>query len=162
MLQGRLFSYADAHRYRLGVNYEQLKVNKCPFMVHNYQRDGFMAINNGEDKPNYYPNSFDDVDITPQGKYVEPTDTLEDAIGDWNDKPDDHYSQPHIFFNKVLSAEDKRKLINNIATSMNDIKTSKRDIIIQRQLCHFFRVDKTLGLEIAQKLGVDISKLPNM
>jgi catalase len=42
MLQGRLLSYPDAHRYRLGVNYENIEVNKCPYMVANYQRDGFM------------------------------------------------------------------------------------------------------------------------
>lgn len=62
MLQGRLLSYPDAHRYRLGANYEQIPVNRCPYMVANYQRDGKMAINgNGEDSPNYFPNSFDDI-----------------------------------------------------------------------------------------------------
>jgi catalase len=44
MLQGRLLSYPDAHRYRLGVNYEQIPVNKCPYMVANYQRDGHMQV----------------------------------------------------------------------------------------------------------------------
>src|SRR5579862_8100600 len=44
MLQGRLLSYPDAHRYRLGVNYEQIPVNRCPFAVNNYERDGSMRI----------------------------------------------------------------------------------------------------------------------
>lgn len=44
MLQGRLLSYPDAHRYRLGWNYENIPVNKCPYMVNNYQRDGLMQV----------------------------------------------------------------------------------------------------------------------
>jgi catalase len=64
MLQGRLFSYPDAHRYRVGVNAHQLEVNRCPFATHNYQRDGFMADSRDyEDAPNYHPNSFDDNNI---------------------------------------------------------------------------------------------------
>ena len=44
MLQGRILSYPDAHRYRLGGNYEQIPVNKCPFAVNNYERDGQMRV----------------------------------------------------------------------------------------------------------------------
>lgn len=61
MLQGRLFSYADTHRHRLGANYLQLPVN-CPYRVSvkNYQRDGPMTFNDNQaGAPNYYPNSFE-------------------------------------------------------------------------------------------------------
>ena len=61
MLQARLFSYADTHRHRLGVNYQQIPVN-CPFAtkVNNYQRDGVMNIvGNQGGAPNYFPNSFE-------------------------------------------------------------------------------------------------------
>src|SRR5579872_4570447 len=62
MLQGRLLSYPDAHRYRLGANYEQIPVNRCPFAVNNYERDGFMRVDgNGGGNPNYFPNSFDNI-----------------------------------------------------------------------------------------------------
>jgi catalase len=62
MLQGRLLSYPDAHRYRLGANYEQIPVNKCPYAVNNYQRDGEMRVDgNGGSGPNYFPNSFDNI-----------------------------------------------------------------------------------------------------
>jgi catalase len=59
MLQGRLISYPDAHRYRLGVNYDTLPTNKpqCPFAT--YHRDGAMrSDDNGGSSPNYEPNSF--------------------------------------------------------------------------------------------------------
>ena len=52
MLQGRLLSYPDAHRYRLGANYEHIPVNRCPYMTNNYQRDGAMQMGeNGNDSP---------------------------------------------------------------------------------------------------------------
>jgi catalase len=53
MLQGRLISYPDAHRYRLGANYESLPVNRARCPVHNYNRDGSMRFDdNGGEGPN--------------------------------------------------------------------------------------------------------------
>src|SRR5277367_5942103 len=76
MLQGRLLSYPDAHRYRLGANYEQIPVNKCPYLVNNYQRDGHMRVDgNGGGEPNYFPNSFDG--IYTDESYKEPVMELE-------------------------------------------------------------------------------------
>ncbi|MGM0667454.1 MAG: catalase, partial [Bacteroidota bacterium] len=63
MLQGRLLAYPDAHRYRLGTNYEQIPVNRPINPVHNYQRDGAMRVDgNSGDSPNYFPNSFDNIE----------------------------------------------------------------------------------------------------
>jgi catalase len=63
VLQSRLFAYDDAARYRAGGNYLQIPINQCPFAkVQTYARDGFMTVNNnGGSKPNYYPNSFEDL-----------------------------------------------------------------------------------------------------
>jgi len=62
LLQGRILAYPDAHRYRLGANYEQLPVNRPIVSVHHHQRDGFMSLENKSGSgPNYYPNSFDDI-----------------------------------------------------------------------------------------------------
>ena len=59
MLQVRIFGYADAHRYRLGVNYESLPVNRPRCPVHNYHRDGAMRFDgNDGGAVNYEPNSF--------------------------------------------------------------------------------------------------------
>ncbi|KTC35623.1 catalase, partial [Pseudomonas putida] len=62
MLQGRVFAYADAHRYRVGTNHQQLPVNAPRSPVHSYQRDGSMAFgSNGGAAPNYEPNSYADA-----------------------------------------------------------------------------------------------------
>lgn len=162
MLQGRILSYADAQRYRLGINYEQIPVNRCPFMVSNYHRDGQMRVDdNGGSDPNYYPNSFGDV--IPDESYKEPAWELESNVADWYDRnagpgDDDHYTQPGDLYRKVLSPEDRINLVNNIVGSMSGISGPKRAQIINLQLCHFFRADIQLGMAIAKGLGVDIDQ----
>ena len=158
MLQGRLLSYPDAHRYRLGGNYEQIPVNRCPFMVNNYQRDGQMRVDgNGGSGPNYWPNSFDDIFADPS--YKEPAQQLDSTVADWYDRnaegENDHYTQPGNLFRDVMNDVQKKNTISNIVGAMKGISGPKKDLIIHRQLCHFFRADAQLGAGIAKGLGVD-------
>jgi catalase len=158
MLQGRLLSYPDAHRYRLGVNYEHLPVNKCPYLVTNYQRDGQMQVgDNGAAAPNYRPNSFDD--ITVDENYKEQAMELDSVIADFydrNENDNDHYTQPGMLYRKAMNDQDRKNLVNNIVGAMSGISGEKKDEIINRQLCHFFRADIHLGMAIASGLGVAI------
>ena len=156
LLQGRLLSYPDAHRYRLGVNYEHIPVNKCPYMVSNYQRDGQMQVSdNGNSNPNYRPNSFDDIVV--DENYREQPVILESNIADWfdrNENDNDHYTQPGILYKKVMAEQDRINLATNIVESMSGISGEKKDEIINRQLCHFFRADPDLGAAIAKGLSI--------
>jgi catalase len=162
MLQGRLLSYPDAHRYRLGVNYEQIPVNKCPYMVANYERDGQMRVDdNGGSEPNYFPNSFDD--IFPDETYKESPMVLDSNVADWFDRngegDNDHYTQPGLLFTKAMNDYDRHNLVSNIVGAMSGITGPKKEQIINRQLCHFFRADHKLGTAIAIGLDVDIDKV---
>jgi catalase len=161
MLQGRLLSYPDAHRYRLGVNYEQIPVNKCPFAVNNYERDGAMRVDgNGGSGVNYSPNSFDDIYADPS--YKQPALQLDSVIADWYDRnaagEDDHYTQPGWLYKRVMTEDDRKNLVSNIVGAMSGIAGPKRDLIINRQLCHFFRADVDLGSRVAKALGVTIDQ----
>jgi len=158
MLQGRLLSYPDAHRYRLGANYEQLPVNKCPYMVDNYQRDGKMRVDsNGGNGPNYFPNSFDD--IYQDEDYLEPAMELDSSTADFYDRnaegENDHFTQAGWLFNKAMNDYDRHNLVSNIVEAMSGISGDKKDLIINRQLCHFFRADVNLGTAVAKGLNVD-------
>lgn len=162
MLQGRLLSYPDAHRHRLGANYEQIPVNKCPYMVNNHQRDGQMRVDgNGGDAPNYWPNSFDG--IYADASYKEPAQALESTVADWFDRngenDNDHYTQPGNLFRDVMNAQDKQNTISNIVGAMGGISGPKRDQIINRQLCHWFRADMNLGMGVAKGLGVNVDSV---
>jgi catalase len=164
MLQGRLLSYPDAHRYRLGANYEQIPVNKCPYMVSNYQRDGRMRVDgNGEDAPNYWPNSFDE--IYTDESYKEPAMQLENTSADWYDRnspgESDHYTQPGLLYRKAMNDYDRHNLVSNIVGAMSGIDGPKKDVIIHRQLCHFFRADIKLGMAVAKGLSVDVDAVMN-
>ena len=162
MLQGRLLSYPDAHRYRLGANYEQIPVNRCPYMVNNYQRDGFMRVDdNGGRSENYYPNSFDDITVDEKYKLKAPRVT--DTEAEWFDRnatesgDDDHYTQPGNLY-RIMNEEAKSNLVSNTVGSMSQIAGEKKDEIIMRQLCHWFRADPELGARIATGLGVEINR----
>lgn len=163
MLQGRILSYPDAQRYRLGVNYEHIPVNKCPYMVANYQRDGQMQISdNGGSESNYRPNSFDEIVAEPA--YKEPATQLDSIVNatniaywfDRNKNDNDHYTQPGQLFRKVMNDQERKNLIDNIVNSMNGITGNKKDEIINRTLCHLFRIDVQLGVGVTKGMGISI------
>jgi catalase len=158
MLQGRLLSYPDAHRHRLGGNYEQIPVNRCPYAVNNYQRDGAMSVQgNGGKNPNYFPNSFDNIKA--DESYKQPSWELETVVADWfgrnADGENDHFSQPGAFYREVLSAQDKLNLVSNISGALKGVSGPKKDEIVNRQLCHFFRADIGFGMAVANALGIN-------
>jgi catalase len=159
MLQGRILAYPDAHRYRLGVNYEQIPVNRPIHSANNHQRDGMMNINgNGESDPNYYPNSFDNIKA--DEKYKEPSMKLDSNIADTydrNENDDDHYTQPGLLFRKVMSVQEQINTINNFVSSMSGITGPKREEIIIRQLNHFHKADSELAKKIAKGLGINFN-----
>jgi catalase len=161
MLQGRLLSYPDAPRYRLGTNYEQIPVNRCPFAVNNYQRDGQMRVDgNGGSNPNYFPNSFDDMEI--DQAYKEPPLEVFSDFADWYDRncegENDHYTQPGNLF-KIMTPEQQQNTINNIISHMSGIEGPKKEEIINRQLSQWYRADGRIGAGVAAGLGVDVDLL---
>ncbi|XP_067902043.1 catalase [Heterodontus francisci] len=120
MLQGRLFSYPDTHRHRLGTNYRQLPVN-CPFKcrVANYQRDGPMcSTDNQGGVPNYYPNSFSAPACQPL--VMEHNLAVTNDVARYNTADDDDYSQVTAFYLNVLNADERRRLCENIAGHLKD------------------------------------------
>jgi catalase len=160
MLQGRLLSYPDAHRHRLGGNYEQIPVNRCPFAVNNYERDGQMRVDGNQGSaPNYFPNSFDDIVADPA--YKEASWDLGTGVADWYDRnaegENDHYTQPGNLY-RLMSEQAKHDLIKNITNSMSGIDGPKRELIVNRQLCHWFRADIGLGMAIAKGLELDLDE----
>ena len=159
MLQGRILSYPDAQRYRLGANYEEIPVNKCPYSTTNYQRDGSMQMSdNGGAEANYNPNSFDEVVI--DNTYKEPAYELDSKTADWfdrNENDNNHFAQPRILYLDVMDDTDRHNLVNNIANSMLQISGEKKEEIIIRQMKNFYILDIQLGIAIATALKIPLS-----
>jgi catalase len=155
MLQARLISYPDAHRYRLGVNYEVLPVNKpqCPFAT--YNRDGGMRFDgNYGAQPNYEPNSFGGPTQDPA--YRERPKMVSGRVDRHNHRDDsDYYSQPGNLF-RLMDAGAKGRLIGNIVGSLGN-GVPKR--IQELQVQHFFKADPAYGTGVAKGLGINIDSL---
>jgi catalase len=148
MLQGRLFAYADAHRYRVGTNHQLLPVNRPMSEVNNYQRDGAMRFDgNGGSSANYEPNSHGGPVEQPTA--AAPGFPVTGVTGSHAYVKDDYYRQPGDLY-RLLDAAEKADLVDNIVAAMTPVK---RDIQ-ERQLEHFYKADEELGSRIAQGLGL--------
>ncbi|MFG8703549.1 catalase KatA, partial [Pseudomonas aeruginosa] len=150
MLQGRLFSYGDAHRYRLGVNHHQIPVNaaRCPHQV--YHRDGGMRVdgNNALLRVTYEPNSYNQWQEHPD--ISEPPLSLEGVADHWSHRvDDDYYSQPAALFH-LFTDEQKQRLFANIAEDIRDVPEQ----IQRRQIGLFLKVDSEYGKGVADALSV--------
>jgi catalase len=145
MLQGRVFAYADAHRYRIGTNHQQLPVNAPRSPVNSYQRDGAMAFgSNGGSAPNYEPNSYADAPRQ-NPRYAEPALALHGAADRWDHRVDgDYYSQAGALF-RLMSDAQRALLVDNIAGAMAGVSVD----VIERQLAHFSKADPAYGEAIA-------------
>jgi catalase len=148
MLQARILSYTDAHRYRLGVNYESLPVN-CPHATgtHTYHRDGLMRFDgNDGGSVNYEPNSFGGPVANPQ--YQEPPLKIFGDADRYDHRVDnDDYTQAGNLF-RLLPEDSKQRLFGNIADSMKGVP----QFIIERQLAHFAKADQAYAEGVAQRM----------
>ena len=152
MLQGRVFAYADAHRYRIGTNHQHLPVNAPRSPVHSYQRDGSMAFGTYGSAPNYEPNSYADAPKQ-SPRHAEPALALNGAADRYDHREDtDYYSHAGALF-RLMTAEQKALLIDNIAGTMAGVSEE----VVQRQLQHFFKADPAYGEGIAKALGINLA-----
>lgn len=149
MLQARLFSYADAHRYRIGTHYEGLPVNtpKCP--VHHYHKDGamnFMGQKSGNVDAYYEPNSFNGAVAKPDVK--EPALKISGDADRYDHREgNDDFSQPRALFN-LFDDGQKLRLFSNIAAAMQGVPQA----IVDRQLTLFDQVHPDYGKGVREAL----------
>jgi catalase len=155
MLQGRLFSYGDAQRYRLGVNHHLIPVNasRCPF--HSFHRDGAMRVDSNHGGTiGYEPNSYGKWREQPE--FAEPPLSLEGAADHWNHRVDeDYYSQPGKLF-RLMTAEKQALLFANTARA---IGSAPREIQI-RHIGNCLKADPAYGKGVADALGILLNDLP--
>ena len=151
MLIGRLFSYPDTHRYRIGANYLQLPVNRPKSPVNTYNRDGAMRYENPPD-PVYAPNSYGGPVADPS-RTTEPVYDLTGEVvraANTLHSEDDDFTQPGELYRKVLSETDREHLVTNIVGHASDgvaPDTQKRVVEYWRQ------VDPDLGARVSKGLG---------
>jgi len=149
VLQGRLFAYADAHRYRVGTHYEALPVNRPKAPVAHYHMDGAMRFDApGRTDAYYEPNSFGGPKEDPS--VAEPPLRIASDADRFNHRTGyDDYTQPGNLF-RLMSPEQQALLMDNIAGAMAPVP----EAIQRRQVEHFRRADPAYGAGVAQRLGL--------
>jgi catalase len=154
MLLGRLFSYPDTHRHRIGTNYQQLPINQPKAPVHSYNKDGAMRYRHDGDQPVYAPNSHGGPQADPRyeepgwlvdaGEIVRTAQTLH--------AEDDDFGQPGALWRDVLSETDRDHLVANIVGHAGDpdVKAETKP----RVVAYWTSVDPDLGARVAAGLGL--------
>lgn len=171
VLQSRLFSYPDAHRHRIGANYQQLPVNQnvCPFMAGNFQRDGQMAFYNQGSRPNYLssiePISFKEraYDLNKvHGKFVGEAVAFLSEIRPEDFKAPrtlpifsvsvgDDADNAGALWEKVFSDESKERFIETVSGHMS---TVREKAIVARMMTIFREVSSDLADRLEKATGV--------
>jgi catalase len=147
MLQGRLFAYGDAHRYRLGINHTQLPVN-APHATAatNYGRDGFMRGDGNEGAAkNYEPNSYDGPVQTDEPLYAPLETSGESGSYEWDSRQGDDFVQAGALY-RVIDEAARARLVANIAGSLSQVS---KDEIVARSVAHFRAADPEYGDRVA-------------
>lgn len=161
MLQSRIMSYADAHRYRLGTNYDLIPVNQPKGLqakgldANTPYRDGSMRVddNNGS-RINYDNTSRDYPSIDPNAK--EAASPVEGMAGRIELDENDYFDQAKMYF-EMLSADEKDRLAHNIAGSLGKCAEE----IQSRQMELFRQVNEQLVSQVKQKMAAEEPLKPN-
>jgi len=157
MLQGRLFSYGDAQRYRLGVNHHQIPVNAARCPVHGYHRDGAMRVDgNHGGTIGYEPNS--EGQWAQQPDFAEPPLALDGAAANWDfrEDDDDYFTQPGLLF-RLMTKDQQQALFENTARAMGD---APMEIKI-RHIGNCRKADRAYGEGVAKALGIALADVPD-
>jgi catalase len=147
MLLARGFSYADAHRARLGVNYKQIPVNAPKVPVHSYSKDGVGRTVNVTD-PVYAPNSYGGPKADPSltddggtffsdGEMVRAAQTLRPDDDDWG--------QAGALVRDVLDDDARTRLVSNVAGHLSDGVSEK---VLARAFEYWRNIDEDIGSRI--------------
>ncbi|WP_369226761.1 catalase [Streptomyces sp. R39] len=151
MLLARGFSYADAHRARLGVNYKQIPVNSPKVEVHSYSKDGVMRIRNASD-PVYAPNSYGgpqaDPVIAAEVRWSADGGMVRQAYALRRD--DDDWGQAGTLVREVLDDAARDRLVSNIA---GHLLGGVSEPVLERSFQYWKNVDQTLGERVEKAVG---------
>jgi catalase len=149
MLQGRLFSYGDAQRYRLGVNHHQIPVNAPRSPVNSYHRDGAMRVDGNQGSTLHYePNSYGQWQE--QASYRDPAESIGSTADRFNFREDDdnYFEQPGNLF-RLMTPEQQQVLFENTARAIDGVSKD----VQQRHIDNCTQADPAYGEGVAKAIA---------
>lgn len=161
MLQGRLFSYADTQRYRVGTNYQMLPINRPKAAVSNHSQDGFSNFADQRGSINYQPNSFDGKGEHSQGIYSDMEEykfsrtTLTASTQQEIIAKTLNFKQAGDSYRAFTDSE-RTNLISNLAGDLGQVKNIPTRV---RMTAHFYAADADFGTRLAKAVNLDLEKV---
>ena len=153
VLQSRLFSYADTHRHRLGVNYQQLPVNspRPGYAFGNFQRDGAMSFFNQGGRPNYL-SSIDPIKFRPRAVDLDKTHGkfVGEAVSFLSEIRPEDFNAPRALWQNVFDEPARERFINNVSGKMASCPNRE---ILKRQIAIFREVDDDIAQRLEKAMG---------
>ncbi len=159
LLQGRLFSYADTQRYRIGANYQSLPVNRPLVQVANSNQDGALNFVERTGEVNYQPssatgdNAYADAAAFRYSQYKIDAVTEQAVI-----KKEQNFRQPGALY-RSLSKEQQDHLIKNLAGDLNQVKSPE---IKEIMVSNFYKSEREYGTRLAKATGIDVKLVEKM
>ncbi|WP_321841963.1 catalase [Paraburkholderia bannensis] len=151
MLLGRAFAYNDAHRARIGTNFNQLPVNRPKVPVQTYQFDGHMTFEHTGNAPTYVPNSFG----RPWADQTGPADDGWEADGDMVRSAytlhaeDDDFGQPGDLVRNVFNDKQRALLVEQVVASLSGVRSPVRERVFE----YWKNIDANVGSQIEERAG---------
>ncbi|MFT3965367.1 MAG: catalase [Sphingobium sp.] len=153
MLQGRLFSYSDTQRYRVGSNVMQLPVNKPLAPVANNYQDGFLDQSGSTSNVNYFPAASEEKQVAPE--FAQSTYEVNATVDAKPIETTNNFEQAGIFY-RSLSTKDRADLIANLAGDLGQVRS---DRVRTMMVSYFYQADKDYGTRLARAVNVPIAEV---
>ncbi|MCY1663868.1 catalase [Chryseobacterium sp. SL1] len=159
LLQGRLFSYADTQRHRIGGNFQQLPVNASKNNVLTYNQNGYMSMRTQTGDINYQPSSSK-PEVTDNKKFkysqtIFPTGT---TITQAKIDKENNFKQAGELY-RSFSKKDQNNLIKNLGDALNSVKDKKT---VAKMISYFYQADVEYGKRLASYIKMDRNQLESL
>ena len=156
LLQGLMFAYPDANRYRLGVNYPYLKVNRPLDGIHNYQQNGKMDLRNQKGEINFFPNGEENSlkentsNANSEGRYFIKGVVISRFKNEYND----NFEQAGDLY-RSYSEDEKKELIDNLTNALQGVSRP----VLEQEIFYFYKADPDYGKRVAERFNLNLQNI---
>ena len=154
LLQGRLFGYSDTQRYRLGINYQMLPINRPKVEVNNHNQEGSMNYDSSRGSVNYQPNNFGSKGTFDDPQYKHSQLTLSGTTQQEMIKKTLNFRQAGETY-RDFTEDEKINLIKNLAGDLNAVKNPKVKL---QMTAHFYCADSDFGTRLSKAINVNLKE----
>lgn len=157
LLQGRLFSYLDTQRHRLGANFQKIDINRPQTPVRNFNQDGALRNTDQEGNVNYQP-SVTSENLTESNRAKSSALPLKGATIRRKIRKENNFEQAGELYRSFTESQ-RTSLISNMAGDLGKVKNK---MIQQKMISYFYQADKEFGMRVAKAVNITMDDVLKM